>query len=312
MLPRPFSSLLPRRAVRSLVAPGLLIMLAACGVPATTVHQVAVAPTGTAPQPTATIQLAPPTTRIVTPTIMPASPIAEPEQTADPVLARAQVPILCYHHIRDWVRTDTPQDRDYIVPVAAFAAQMDWLDQQGYHPINPDQLYAYLTTGAALPPRPILITFDDADASQWTNALPVLQKHHFTATFFVMTVVLDKLNYLSTQQVKALDAMGMTIGAHTYDHQRVTRYSGDDWNTQIVAPTKELAKITRHPIKYFGYPYGLWNAAATPHLKDSGFLAAFQLSDKLHDTAPLYTIRRIVVPGAWTIKQFERAITTRF
>lgn len=64
------------------------------------------------------------------------------------IYARPQVPILCYHQIRDWTARDSKSAKDYIVPIAAFKAQIKMLADSGYHAIQPDQLYAYLTTGA--------------------------------------------------------------------------------------------------------------------------------------------------------------------
>jgi len=250
-----------------------------------------------------------PTARVATP-----RPAPTPLPTIDIaalVLARAHVPILCYHQIRDWDANEAEVDKPYIVAPAMFAAQMDFLDQHGYHPISPDQLIAYLTGAGTLPHQPVLITFDDGDSSQWTNAVPELQKHHFTATFFIMTVVLDKQNYLSSDQVQALDRMGMTIGAHTWDHHRVTKYTDADWEKQIAKPTEQLAKLTGHPIKYFAYPYGLWNAEAIRHLKQAGFVAAFQLESEMDTDAPLFTIRRMIANGFWALPEFQEALAER-
>src|SRR5579859_1825260 len=202
-----------------------------------------------------------------------ALPIATPVVTtlAHYIRTRPTIPVLCYHAVRDWLASDSVQDRAYIVPVAHFAAQMMLLDQQHYHSITPDQLYDYLLGDATLPDHPILISSDDADETQWTNALPILQQHHFTATFFVMTVVLDKHGYLSSDQVRQLDRLGMTIGGHTWDHHRVTRYTGLDWDVQISQPTRRLSSIIGHPLRYFAYPYGLWNTEAISHIKAAGF-----------------------------------------
>lgn len=263
--------------------------------------------------------VAPPPVAPSTPTSLPsATPSATPSPAATPTLdagaigARSHVPIVCYHHIRDWVASDTRSDRPYIVPVKRFTAELNYLQKNAWHTISPDQLQAYLTKGTPLPDKPIMLTFDDGDANQWTYAVRELQKHHFTATFFIMTVTLDKPNYLSTDQVKALDRMGMTVGAHTWDHHPVTKYLGNDWQKQIAAPTKQLEEITGHPIKIFAYPYGLWNPEAIPHLKEAGFVAAYQLADKIDPDEPLYTIRRVIANGFWNISQFEEAITSWF
>jgi peptidoglycan/xylan/chitin deacetylase (PgdA/CDA1 family) len=62
--------------------------------------------------------------------------------------------------------------KDYIVQIAAFKEHIKMLADSGYHTILPDQLYNYLTTGAPLPKKPIMLTFDDTDLDQFTIAAP--------------------------------------------------------------------------------------------------------------------------------------------
>src|SRR5258707_6398333 len=91
------------------------------------------------------------------------------------ILGRKEVPILCYHQIRDWKPTDCKMAKDYIMPPASLREQLKMLADSGYHTILPDQLYAYLTTGAALPGKPIMLTFDDTDEDQFTVAYPEMK-----------------------------------------------------------------------------------------------------------------------------------------
>jgi peptidoglycan/xylan/chitin deacetylase (PgdA/CDA1 family) len=219
--------------------------------------------------------------------------------SASVILSKKQVPILCYHQIREWKPTDSKVSRDYIVPPAAFAAQMRMLADSGYHTISPDQLYAYLITGARLPSKPILLSFDDTDLDQYTVAYPEMKKYGFKGMFFIMTVSLGKAHYMSREQVHTLSEDGNTIGSHTWDHHNVKKYEGNDWITQLDKPTKQLEQITGKSIRYFAYPFGLWNTAAFPELKKRGFVAAFQLNEKPDSRDPLYSIRRIIVPGTW-------------
>jgi len=218
---------------------------------------------------------------------------------ASVILARKQVPILCYHQIRDWKPTDSKTSKTYIVPPAAFAAQMRMLADSGYHSITPDQLYAYLTTGARLPSKPIILSFDDTDLDQYTVAYPEMKKYGFKGLFFIMTVSLGRPHYMSRDQVRTLSDEGNIIGSHTWDHHNVKKYEGNDWIVQLDKPTKTLEQITGKNIRYFAYPFGLWNTAAFPELKKRGFVAAFQLNEKPDPADPLYCIRRIIVPGTW-------------
>ncbi|WP_395626574.1 polysaccharide deacetylase family protein, partial [Daejeonella sp.] len=141
--------------------------------------------------------------------------------SAAEILARPQVPILCYHQIRNWTATDGKMGKDYIVPIAEFKSQMKMLADSGYHTILPDQLYDYLVYGKKLPKKPIMLTFDDTKLDQYTAAIPEMNKYGFKGVFFIMTVSIGKANYMSKAQIKELSDAGHVIGSHTYDHQNV-------------------------------------------------------------------------------------------
>jgi hypothetical protein len=83
------------------------------------------------------------------PATIPADKIAD----VATILGRKQVPILCYHQVREWKPRDSENARSYIMPVQVFKDQIKMLADSGYHSISPDQLYAYLTTGAPLPEK---------------------------------------------------------------------------------------------------------------------------------------------------------------
>ncbi|WP_324670788.1 polysaccharide deacetylase family protein [Hymenobacter sp. GOD-10R] len=242
------------------------------------------------------------------PSSIPANKIAPPAT----IYAREQVPILCYHQIRDWRPRDSRRAKDYIVPVETFRQQIKMLADSGYHSVLPDQLYAYLATGAPLPSKPVMLTFDDTDLDQFTVAKPELDKYGFKAVYFVMTVSLGRPHYMSRAQVKELADAGNVIGSHTWDHHNVKKYKGEDWATQIDKPTKQLEEITGKPIKYFAYPFGLWNPEAIPELKKRGFVSAFVLSEKRDQQDPLYTVRRLIASGYWSPRTLHNSMVNSF
>jgi peptidoglycan/xylan/chitin deacetylase (PgdA/CDA1 family) len=240
--------------------------------------------------------------------------IAPPVQNSAAIMARKQVPILCYHQIRDWKPTDSKTNRDYIIPIAAFKAHMKMLADSGYHTILPDQLYDYLTKGTALPSKPIMLTFDDTDLDQFEIARPEMKKYGFKGVFFIMTVSIGKTtrHYMSAAQIKQLSDEGNVIASHTWNHSNFKKFTGKDWEIQIDKPTKKLEEITGKQIKYFAYPFGLWNAQGLPELHKRGFKLAFQLSEKRDGNDPLMTVRRILDSGYWTVKNLSNSIRHSF
>jgi len=235
---------------------------------------------------------------------------------AKTILARKQVPILCYHQVRNWKPTDGKVGKDYIVEIQNFKDQVKMLADSGYHSILPDQLYAYLNTGAPLPSKPIMFTFDDTDMDQFTIAAPTLKKYGFKAVYFIMTVSIGRkgkfVDYMTKEQIKQLSDDGNIIGSHTYDHKNFKKYQGKDWEEQLDKPTKKLEEITGKKMTEFAYPFGLWNAEGFPELKKRGFRMAFSLADKRDQNYPLYTIRRIIASGYWSPKTLHNSIVKSF
>jgi peptidoglycan/xylan/chitin deacetylase (PgdA/CDA1 family) len=239
-------------------------------------------------------------------------PQKKTESSPEQILLKPEVPVLCYHRIRNMLTSAGPNMKIYSVTPAAFAQQMKVLSQNGYHTISPDQLKEYLVHNAKLPPKPILITFDDTREEHYTIAAPEMKKYGFKGVFFIMTISINRPKYMTKEQIKNLSDSGNTIGAHSWDHHMVTKYVDVDWENQLTKPNKKLKEIIGKSIPYFAYPNGVWNSAAIPQLKKNGYQLAFILSTKRDTTEPLYTIRRIIVAGTWSTSQFLKAMQSSF
>lgn len=226
------------------------------------------------------------------------------------ILSKKEVPVLCYHHIRNF--SGGGRLMGYEVSPAGFASQMKALADSGYKTILPDELYEYLVHGAALPPKPVMLTFDDNDKEQFTIGETEMKKYGFKGVYFIMTISINRTRYMSEEQLKQLSDSGHAIEGHTWDHHMVTKYTAATWDTQLVKPQKRLEAITGKPVKYFAFPFGLWNKEAIPELKNHGYKMAFILSTKRDSTEPLYTIRRMIVPGQWTPQGMIKAMNQTF
>jgi len=189
---------------------------------------------------------------------------------------------------------------------------MKALGDSGYTTILPEQLYNYLVAGQELPQKAVMLTFDDTDLDQYTLAAPEMKKYGFKGVFFIMTVSLGRPRYMSKEQVKELSDAGNIIGSHTWDHKNVKKFVDADWITQIDKPSKQLEQITGKPVNYFAFPFGLWKPEVLEPLKKRGFVSAFQLTDKRDEKEPLYTIRRMIVPGEWSAQTMLKVMKRTF
>src|SRR5206468_10790089 len=96
------------------------------------------------------------------------------------------VPILMYHRI-DYLRPSLPQiTRRLTVDPADFDAQMRWLAHAGFHTLTQRQLFDALELGHGLPPKPVVLTFDDGYGDVLGKASPILAGLHMHATAYVI------------------------------------------------------------------------------------------------------------------------------
>lgn len=224
---------------------------------------------------------------------------------ATQILAKPQVPILCYHRI------ENGRNDEYTVSPASFNNQIKTLSDSGFHSISPDELYDYLVYNKSLPEKPFMITFDDSRVEHAEIAAPVLEKYNFRGVFFIMTITYNKKNYMTTDQIAALAKAGHTVGLHSWDHTMVTKYDSiADWQTQVIEPKKKLETITGKPVAYFAYPYGICNNKSATEMSKYMKLA-FILSTKRDSIQPLHTVRRMIVPE-WTAQGMIRAMRKTF
>ena len=228
------------------------------------------------------------------------------------ILAQKEVPVLCYHHIREPKPGQSETMKSYSVSPAQFAELMKALKDSGYETILPDQLYNHLAYGDKLPAKPVMLTFDDTDEEQFSIGETEMQKYGFKGVYFIMTISINRPRYMSKEQLKQLADSGNAVDAHTWDHHMVTKYQGADWDKQFVQPKKKVEDITGKTAEYFAYPFGLWNEAAIPELKKAGYTMAFILSTKRDTSEPLYTIRRMIVPSQWSTPGVFRAMRQTF
>ncbi|MCL6452699.1 MAG: polysaccharide deacetylase family protein [Alicyclobacillus sp.] len=197
-------------------------------------------------------------------------------QTPHPNMSIA-VPILEYHDA-DYV----PGDIATLRP-GQLDAEFAWLQQHHFHPINLGQLYAAFYNGYTLPPRPVVLTFDDGYESMYTKVLPLLEKYGFQATFFVVSGFTHanpaennrRFPTLTVSELKALNQSPLVdIEDHTEHHQDLSKLSTSQQQTEILGDAAFLQNLTGHPIRYFCYPDGGYTAATEQILKHGGFLLA--------------------------------------
>lgn len=186
------------------------------------------------------------------------------------------VPILMYHRVGRLPTVADPY-ADLTVRPRAFREQMEWLARHGFHAITEQQLFDALEWGRpALPPRPVLVTFDDGYADVLWNAEPVLHRLHMPATAFVVT---DRVggrdpSFLTWPDLRDLERDGFAIGSHTVHHFDLTTLSRAEAWSELTRSREALRSSLGSPIYWFSYPAGAENRAVIRLVRRAGYLLA--------------------------------------
>ncbi len=207
---------------------------------------------------------------------------AQPLQASE---ISAQVPILMYHHLTEG------ESGGETISTEAFEAQIHTLAENGYTAVSFDELQAYVYAGAALPEKPVVITFDDGYLSNYALAYPILQKYNMKATIFAIGVSVGKDTYKDTeyamtphfsyeQAAEMVDSGLISVQSHTYDmHQWPPFEDGGDALRENILPLpgegeedyvaaltadftrsrQELEAATGETVDVLAYPGGMYS-----------------------------------------------------
>lgn len=242
--------------------------------PATRTPAAATAPT--LPPPTVPLPAAEPTLppAPVAPDV-PAAPVVPLAPTADlPGSAVASAPILMYHYVR-WVdQASDPVGYGLSVTPDMFEQHMAALAQAGYRAVRMDTLARCMRGEPICPPQPLALTFDDGYADAFDAALPALQRHGFTATFYVVTDFVGQPGYMTWEQLAAMRDAGMEIGAHSISHPDLTTLDAAELARQVGGSKAIIEERLGVRVVSFCYPAGQHNAAVVEAVRAAGYESA--------------------------------------
>jgi peptidoglycan/xylan/chitin deacetylase (PgdA/CDA1 family) len=180
-----------------------------------------------------------------------------------------QVSVLMYHYIR----VADPSDRLGLalsVTPTNFDAQIKWLKDNNYQSMNlaelADPQKGTISKIIASGKKPVVITFDDGYDDAYTQATPILEKHGFTGTFFIIRNFIGKTGYASENQINQMANAGMEIGSHSLDHKDLAKNSLEITHKQIFDSKLDS--------EVFCYPSGRFSPDSVNLVKEAGYKVA--------------------------------------
>lgn len=189
----------------------------------------------------------------------------------------ARVPIFMYHDI-------LPEKKVFFdVTPDELRQHFELIRQQHLNPITLDQLVTHLRTGLPLPPKPILLSFDDGYAGHYQHVFPMLKEFGYPASFAIFTAKLDGTvvgrSTVTWEQVKEMAASPLvTIASHSVTHPADMRAMTSEQITQELTESKRLLEENLGLlVRYFVYPAGYYNQAILNAVAQAGYTAALTM-----------------------------------
>ena len=193
--------------------------------------------------------------------------------------------ILMYHKL-----SDNPNEiSDFCIKPSDFEKDICILKQEGYVFCTAGDLVNLNKENKA---KYVLITFDDGYESDYTLALPILEKYNAKATFFVFGGAIGRPDYIDEKQLFNLSqSKNAEIGNHSYNlhnntYARIKQMYLSSENDSVIVDdfVKNkiiLEKITGKSITALSYPNGIHNDRIDTQLRKCGISITFSTNERM-------------------------------
>ncbi|MBD2766548.1 polysaccharide deacetylase family protein [Hymenobacter sp. BT664] len=195
------------------------------------------------------------------------------------------IPVLMYHKIPD---APPATKHQIFVTKKNFEKHLAYFRKRKLTPITFADYLKFAKGELPLekfPARPIILTFDDGYADNYTNLLPLMQQYGYRGVIYLLgdfnvcynkwDVAADptepRAELMNLPQKQAFVAAGWEIGAHTMSHPKLTTLPLAEATSEIERSKTELERVLQTPVVSFAYPYGALNDSLKQAVCAAGF-----------------------------------------
>jgi peptidoglycan/xylan/chitin deacetylase (PgdA/CDA1 family) len=223
--------------------------------------------------------------------------------------------ILTYHSVDDTgsVLSTHPE---------TFARQMACLAELGYRGAPLGEVVKQSQRSGQWPERTIAITFDDGYENNLRVALPILARHGFSASVYLITghvggthewepppPGLGSRPILDWAQVGELADAGWEIGAHTYSHPDLRKLRPEAVAQEILSSRDDIVKHLGRAVETFAYPGGHVSDAATAVVAREFVAGCTTVLRRADGDDPLHALPRVDAYYLRDLQRFRRLAT---
>lgn len=221
-----------------------------------------------------------------------------------------KVPILMYHHIRDVLLITDRSDIEFSVTPFSLEEQLRYLHENNFQTLSLRDISTSLEEGLPLPPKSVVLTFDDGFRDFYTSAFPLLKKYNMRAVCFYVGSYANFPGYMDEPMLREVHASGLVdIQPHSMSHLQLTSLKPEEQRQQIFESKQYIETLLGKKANYFAYPYGSFDSNTTGLVNEAGFKLAFGTTpgNTLRSSERL-TLPRIAITGFDDLKRFSQKI----
>jgi peptidoglycan/xylan/chitin deacetylase (PgdA/CDA1 family) len=233
---------------------------------------------------------------------------APPPAAARPVRV-SEVPVLMYHVIAD-PPTGAEWPHLWVAP-SELAAQLAWLDSNGYEAVTLSDVWRNWHGQTALPRRPVVLTFDDGYPSHATRALPLLAARGWPGVLHLKLGNVTERGGISAVQVRALVAAGWELGAHTLTHPDLRGLDDRALEHEVAGSRRAIERRFGTRVRFFCYPSGRYDARVLGAVRRAGYLGATTTEHGFATPERPFELKRIRISRGDGVRALATALRAR-
>ena len=235
------------------------------------------------------------------------------------VRATRGLPVLMYHAFD----AEGSGDR-FVISKRRFARQMRLLSLLRYRVVPFAEVVNVLREGGELPTRTVAITIDDGYLDNLEIAVPILRRHRFPATIFLVSQRIGGRNdwadeggggglvgrpLLSAEQIRELQRDGIAFGAHTRNHRNLLGVEDGEIEAELGGCRRDLEELLGENVETLAYPYGGFDERVVAATGEAGYRGACTVESRLvrRGDDPL-ELPRLEVRGTNPLRRFLRKL----
>ncbi|HBL40579.1 MAG TPA: polysaccharide deacetylase [Ruminococcaceae bacterium] len=218
--------------------------------------------------------------------------------------APTPLPIVMYHQ----VNKSANRAGTYCVTLDELESDFRYIKECGYTAITTEQLLRAVDGKAALPDKPIMITFDDGFESIFQYVQPLLKQYDLCAVVSVVGAYTDRYSelddhsvnyaYLTWSEIEQLAQSGtVEIQNHSYDlhqinncgHKGAKKRNGEseeEYRAFLQTDLQKMQELCEKNAKIkpiaFTYPFGCYSKESKEIIREMGFRACFVCEEKIN------------------------------